>query len=1108
MVNMKLFKFLIFLFVTQVISAQTTTQNYVVTTIPFQSVSDPASLTDVNSNTIIQYIDGRGRLSQTVQKAITPNSADLISVSVYSVLGRDSLQWLPAVVASNNGAYYSNYTNYCNQSISSNAGDTKPYSRTEYEPSPLNRVTGQYAPGVDWYTNSKKVSTAYTVNGTDVKYFYIESNLLKCNGTYSRATLNGIQTTDEDGKTIVEYTDKIGRKVLKRVAGVYDTYYVFDDIGNLRYILPPLAADALNTNTSGFSESAGSVLDLFAYIYHYDGRKRLVEKKLPGTSWAYMVYDKADRLILSSDGNQYNKNNHQWTVAKYDKFGRLLYTGLIRINSSRSSLEGSNSSSVYNDSYTGAVSTGGYSSLILPPSRLLTVNYYDTYTYRTGLSTYSSISATLGSTTQSGYPTPDLTHNKSLTTGVCNYHLDDSTKFELTAIYYDKYGRVVQNRSSNHLAGYDLTYNLVDFIGKPTKTYKTHGISGASTTITEEYSYTFDKAQRLLTTTHKLNGGTTVTLSTNTYDELGRTSGKTVGGSLVSTAYTYNVRSWLTGLTNPKFEENLYYYYNQASLPSFVSCYNGNISGMKWTITDDNLGYYRAYSFNYDDLNRLTSGTYCGKSGITTVSGTTGKFDENVTYDKMGNISTLNRKEDGNGLNYLTYTYSGNQLTKVDNSLSPTIPYGSEAFVDRAKITTEYIYDKNGNTVYDANRGISTIRFNLLNLPEVVQFTAGHQNWYVYSAGGSKLSATSYTLNTAITVPQGTITPVPPNPADYVKVVNDYIGNIIYQNSSLKQIQTSEGYCQGGIYYYYLKDHLGNTRYVINSSGTKIETSHYYPFGMRFFIGSTTNSAAIGFRYNGKEFDAMNGLYSYDYGARFYDPQIGRWHVIDGKAENMANISPYTYCINNPVKLIDPDGKFPLTMHYSMVQSVLTSQKLSPDAIRAITYGASTRADIFNASNSSVHLDNMSGYKSISTAYNNAKDGFRKEMNNENFENAGESLHTVADFYSHSNYLELYQNYAKENEISLDINKIPTFSEAMNDSKLKSFLEENGLKTGTYGEGGMMGDKLSKDPNAHGNMNLDSNKSPAGKKIFTGKTTMHEAAKAVAQKELENTVNQ
>lgn len=96
--------------------------------------------------------------------------------------------------------------------------------------------------------------------------------------------------------------------------------------------MPPLAADGLTNNTSGFSEVAGSILDLYAYIYHYDGRKNVIEKKLPGVGWAYMVYDKADRLILSKDGNQHVKNLPQWTAYKYDKFSRLLFNGVLRNN--------------------------------------------------------------------------------------------------------------------------------------------------------------------------------------------------------------------------------------------------------------------------------------------------------------------------------------------------------------------------------------------------------------------------------------------------------------------------------------------------------------------------------------------------------------------------------------------------------------------------------------------------------------------------------------------------------------------------------------------------------------------------------------------------------
>jgi len=118
----------------------------------------------------------------------------------------------------------------------------------------------------------------------------------------------------------------------------------------------------------------------------------------------------------------------------------------------------------------------------------------------------------------------------------------------------------------------------------------------------------------------------------------------------------------------------------------------------------------------------------------------------------------------------------------------------------------------------------------------------------------------------------------------------------------------------GGSYNYYLKDHLGNTRLAVNTSGqggTVVQQTDYYPFGMDIAVynGGLDNK----YRYNGKEFqeDVINSksLSWYDYGARFYDPQIARWHSIDPLAEKWRRMSPYNYAANDPIRFIDPDGR-------------------------------------------------------------------------------------------------------------------------------------------------------------------------------------------------------
>ena len=175
-------------------------------------------------------------------------------------------------------------------------------------------------------------------------------------------------------------------------------------------------------------------------------------------------------------------------------------------------------------------------------------------------------------------------------------------------------------------------------------------------------------------------------------------------------------------------------------------------------------------------------------------------------------------------------------------------------------------------------------------MPSKVTFSDGSTITYSYTADGTKLR-TVHTIS-------GTTTQ------------KDYCANVVYENGVQKMLLTEEGYvdlsASTSTYYYYLKDHQGNNRVVINSSGTVSETNHYYPFGGVF---ASTGSVQP-YKYNGKELDTKKGLNWYDYGARHYDAALGRWFVVDPLAEKMSAWSPYVYCYSNPVKFVDVDGKY------------------------------------------------------------------------------------------------------------------------------------------------------------------------------------------------------
>ena len=107
----------------------------------------------------------------------------------------------------------------------------------------------------------------------------------------------------------------------------------------------------------------------------------------------------------------------------------------------------------------------------------------------------------------------------------------------------------------------------------------------------------------------------------------------------------------------------------------------------------------------------------------------------------------------------------------------------------------------------------------------------------------------------------------------------------------------------------HVTDHLGSVRAVVDGvSGEVVETNDYYPFGSRWNTTASLTDQTNRFRYNGKEEQFRFGTPYIEYGARQYDPVLGRWFAQDPLSEKYYGISPYAFCNNNPINFVDPDG--------------------------------------------------------------------------------------------------------------------------------------------------------------------------------------------------------
>lgn len=908
-----------------------TDKNYIITKTykkPVSNVIDFPALDEAAQN--ITYFDGLGRPMQQIVNKQSSSSKDVITNISYDNFGRQIKEYLPYEASSVNMTFEPNAeintASFYNTAKYENTANA--FSEKSLESSPLNRVLKQAAPGTSWTMGSgHEIKLDYQTNtAAEVKLYKAASTWTAGSGLYEIAIseagnyaaneLYKVVTYDENttasptetaGST-VEFKNKEGQVVLKRTydAGVkHDTYYVYDIYGNLTYVIPPKVDGATIT---------ADVLNGLCYQYKYDYRNRLVEKKLPGKQWEFIVYDKLDRPAATGPAFSPFKDDASvgWIITKYDVYGRPIYTGWSSqavSSTARFTLQGNQNTAaaLYEDKAATTIDgvATNYKNTIAPTTfKLLTVNYYDDYTFTGAQAVPASVIGKPVLANVKGLPTGSWT--RALTTA-------SSTAGETATIFYNTKGRTVSTYIKNHLTGVSHTDSELDFTGKPLTTQTEHQRLSGGAKINIEEKFTYSQQDRLLTHTHKIGAGTAQLMAANTYDALGQLMSKNVGNStgapLQKVDYNYNIRGWLTEInktaglqqgTDPKdlFTFKINYNTTQAVIIGVNGLYNGNISETLWRTGSDDIE--RAYGYQYDNLNRLKNAIY------ENAGATTNAYDENLTYDKNGNIMSLKRNGDIDPqvqpvlLDNLVYTYPANS-----NQLSTILDNGNNTsgFHDFNKTGDDYGYDANGNLVLDKNKNITTIQYNQLNLPKKIIFGTGNTIEYIYNAAGQKLEKI-VTEGTTVTT-------------------TNYLGGFQYKNAVLEFFPTAEGYVKNdnGVYSYVFqyKDHLGNIRLNYGKNPATqvleiIEENNYYPFGLKhkgYNIAAVSTNQAGKYKYNGKELQDELGLGMYDYGARFYDPARAGWTTIDPLAEKMRRWSPYNYCFDNPLRFIDPDGMGP-----------------------------------------------------------------------------------------------------------------------------------------------------------------------------------------------------
>lgn len=588
-------------------------------------VNTSMSSDDAQINTV--YVDGMAREFQNVSRQAATGKMDIVTFKLYNEFGQEPYKYLPYTSITgnlNDGSFKTNaYTDITGFYNVLHPEDKIIYSTTVFDNSPLGETKSISAPGSSWTGSNRDQRTQMRTNKAQdsVRRWTIGYNSLDVpvpGDKYSAGVLTVKELKDENGILTVTYTDTRGNIILSKQqvastpstghAGWLCTYYIYDELDRLRFILPPKAIGLITTN---WRLDNPSIISELCYSYDYDDRGRMINKTLPGAGRTSLVYDERGRIVFTqSEKQRIVSSEPSWNFIFYDAKDRPVMKGIYPSQATREQLQ------IMMDNVVGTEVTVEN---IIPAMKELVIGTRElgrtaykaagSITFQSGFDTeagadfVAEIDLATGQTKERiriSNPLPGIVNYQPLSYFYYdNYDFPGSKVFDNSLIikldpgtstasepvvmsiltkgllcgrkdkvlgtdqwlastfFYDAKGRLIQQQGENLSGGNDIFTNMYDFENRLISCHIKHKNlrSGTNPEVSELTTITYDQFGRKLSTRRRLNDSpvTDRLLNQYTYDDLGRVKSKKLGvkndGSYIEELeYTYNLRNWLRGI--------------------------------------------------------------------------------------------------------------------------------------------------------------------------------------------------------------------------------------------------------------------------------------------------------------------------------------------------------------------------------------------------------------------------------------------------------------------------------------------------------------------------------------------------------------------------------